>query len=238
MTWLEISIIVVTIIAASALQASIGFGMGMLAAPVIALIDPTLLPGTIIMLAVVVTAIVAVRERAALDLRGAGWALVGRVPGSLVGAWLVAALPARGLSWLVALVVLGGVVMAFAGWRPVPGRLSLMSAGAASGVMGTATSIGGAPMALIWQGSHGPRLRGTMAAFFLVGSSISLVALVAVGAVSDGTLRFALWMIPAVLAGYVLSRYANRLLDRRRLRLTALTASAVGAVLLIAAQLT
>lgn len=238
MTWLEISIIVVTIIAASALQASIGFGMGMLAAPVIALIDPTLLPGTIIMLAVVVTAIVAVRERAALDLTGAGWALIGRVPGSLVGAWLVAVLPARGLAWLVALVVLGGVAMAFAGWKPVPGRLSLMSAGAASGVMGTATSIGGAPMALIWQGSHGPRLRGTMAAFFLVGSSISLVALVAVGAVSDGTLKFALWMIPAVLLGYVLSRYANRVLDRGRLRLTALTASAVGAVLLIAAQLT
>ena len=116
MTWLEISIIAVTLIAASALQASIGFGMGMLAAPVIGLIDPTLLPGSIIMLAVVVTAMVAVRERAALDVRGAGWALVGRIPGSLAGAWLVAVLPAQGLAWLVALVVLGGVILAFAGW--------------------------------------------------------------------------------------------------------------------------
>ena len=237
MSWLEISIIAVTIIAASALQASIGFGMGMLAAPVIGLIDPTLLPGSIIMLAVVVTAMVAVRERAALDLRGAGWALVGRIPGSLAGAWLVAVLPAQGLAWLVALVVLGGVVLAFAGWAPVPGRLALISAGAASGVMGTTTSIGGAPMALIWQRSHGPRLRGTMAAFFLVGSSISLVALVAVGAVTRPTVTLALWMIPAVLVGYVLSRYANRLLDHRRLRLVALGVSTLGAVLLIGAQI-
>ena len=237
MSWLEISIIAVTIIAASALQASIGFGMGMLAAPVIGLIDPTLLPGSIIMLAVVVTAMVAVRERAALDLTGAGWALVGRIPGSLAGAWLVAVLPAQGLAWLVALVVLGGVILAFAGWAPVPGRLALISAGAASGVMGTTTSIGGAPMALIWQRSHGPRLRGTMAAFFLVGSSISLVALVAVGAVTRPTVTLALWMIPAVLVGYVLSRYANRLLDHRRLRLVALGVSTLGAVLLIGAQI-
>ena len=237
MSWLEISIIAVTLIAASALQASIGFGMGMLAAPVIGLIDPTLLPGSIIMLAVVVTAMVAVRERAALDVTGAGWALVGRIPGSLAGAWLVAVLPAEGLAWLVALVVLAGVVLAFAGWAPVPGRLSLISAGAASGVMGTTTSIGGAPMALIWQRSHGPRLRGTMSAFFLVGSSISLVALVAVGAVTRQTVTLALWMVPAVLLGYLLSRYANRLLDHRRLRLVALGVSTLGAVLLIGAQL-
>ncbi|MGY4858945.1 sulfite exporter TauE/SafE family protein [Cryobacterium sp. AP23] len=237
MSWLEISIIAVTLIAASALQASIGFGMGMLAAPVIGLIDPTLLPGSIIMLAVVVTAMVAVRERAALDLKGAGWALVGRIPGSLAGAWLVAVLPAEGLAWLVALVVLGGVILAFAGWAPVPGRISLISAGAASGVMGTTTSIGGAPMALIWQRSHGPRLRGTMSAFFLVGSSISLVALVAVGAVTRQTVSLALWMIPAVLVGYLLSRYANRLLDHRRLRLVALSVSTLGAVMLIGAQL-
>jgi uncharacterized membrane protein YfcA len=236
-SWLELSIIAVTLIAASALQASIGFGMGMLAAPVIGLIDPTLLPGSIIMLAVVVTAMVAVRERAALDVRGAGWALVGRIPGSLAGAWLVAALPAQGLAWLVALVVLAGVILAFAGWAPVPGRLSLISAGAASGVMGTTTSIGGAPMALIWQRSHGPQLRGTMSAFFLVGSSISLVALVAVGAVTRQTVNLALWMIPAVLLGYLLSRYANRLLDHRRLRLVALSVSTLGAVLLIGAQL-
>jgi len=236
-SWLELSIIAVTLIAASALQASIGFGMGMLAAPVIGLIDPTLLPGSIIMLAVVVTAMVAVRERAALDVKGAGWALVGRIPGSLAGAWLVAALPAQGLAWLVAVVVLGGVVLAFAGWAPVPGRLSLISAGAASGVMGTTTSIGGAPMALIWQRSHGPQLRGTMSAFFLVGSSISLVALVAVGAVTRQTVNLALWMIPAVLLGYLLSRYANRLLDHRRLRLVALGVSTLGAVLLIGAQL-
>ena len=39
------------ILLASALQASIGFGIGMLAAPIVALVDPGLIPGTLIMVA-------------------------------------------------------------------------------------------------------------------------------------------------------------------------------------------
>src|SRR5690348_7608892 len=56
------------VMVASCLQASIGFGIGMLAAPVIALVDPRLIPGTLIMIATVVTLIVVVREREDIDL--------------------------------------------------------------------------------------------------------------------------------------------------------------------------
>ena len=49
------ALVAAAVVLASALQASIGFGMGMLAAPVVALVDPGLLPGTLVMLAFVVT---------------------------------------------------------------------------------------------------------------------------------------------------------------------------------------
>jgi len=78
------------IMLASALQASIGFGIGMLAAPVVAIVDPGLIPGTLIMVAALVTLIVVVREREDIDLHGTGWALVGRVPGTIAGALLLA----------------------------------------------------------------------------------------------------------------------------------------------------
>jgi len=237
MMWWQIAVIAAVVVVAAALQGSIGFGLGMLVAPVVAVIDPTVLPGIVIIIAIVVTAIVAIRERSSLDLSGAGWALVGRVPGSIAGAWLVSVLPASGLAWSVALVVLVGVGLSLTGWSPLPTRASLITAGAASGVMGTATSIGGAPMALIWQRSEGPRLRGTMAAFFLVGSLISLALLIAFGTITPATLSLALWLLPAALAGYALSRFTNRLLTRRRLRAAALAASAFGAIFVIVAQL-
>lgn len=233
MTVAEYAIIAVVIFLAACLQASTGFGMGMLAAPVIAMVDPALLPATLILLALLVTVLVTVRERQSLDLRGTGWALAGRIPGSFAGAWLVVVLSREGLAWAVAIVVLTGLVLAIRGWAPKPIRVNLIAAGAASGIMGTATSIGGPPMALVWQGHQGPRLRGTMSAFFMVGSSISMVSLGLAGAVTPGMLTLALWMVPAVVAGYAASRFVNRFLNAARLKLLALGASALGSVLLV-----
>jgi uncharacterized membrane protein YfcA len=232
-TGAEYAVIAGIIFLAACLQASSGFGMGMLAAPVIAIIDPALLPATLILLALLVTVMVTVRERQSLDLRGTGWALAGRLPGSIVGAWLVAVSSKEGLAWVVVAVVLTGLVLAGRGWAPRPRRVNLIAAGAASGIMGTATSIGGPPMALVWQGHEGPRLRGTMSAFFMVGSIISMTMLWLAGAVTSHMLVLALWMVPAVIAGYAASRYVNRFLNPRRLRALALGASALGSVLLI-----
>lgn len=233
MTLGVLAVLAVTFFVAAALQGSIGFGLGLVAAPVIALVDPSLLPALVVMLATLVTLLVVLRERADLDVRGAAWALSGRIPGSVLGAWMVVALPARALAWLVAGSVLVGVSSAFLGWRPAPRRRNLALAGAFSGVMGTATSIGGAPMAIVWQGQPPARLRGTMSAFFLVGSLVSVALLVAAGTVTPVVLAAVLALSPAVVAGFLLSRWVNRLLDAARLRLVALTASAGGAVVLI-----
>lgn len=231
------SVMALAVLLASCLQASIGFGVGMLAAPVVALVDPALIPGTLIMVATLVTLIVTVREREDIDLRGTGWALAGRVPGTIAGAVLLAMLPPRALAILLAAVVLVGVVLTSAGWIPVARRRNVVLAGAASGLMGTATAIGGPPMALIWQRNSGARLRGTMSGFFLVGSVMSLVALALTGAVNGGTfVGFAL-LVPAAVLGYALSRHVNRLLDPTRLRWLAIGASTVGAVVLIGREL-
>lgn len=229
--------VAVAVLLASCLQASIGFGMGMLAAPVVAIVDPALIPGTLIMLATFVTLIVSVRERASIDLSGTKWALIGRVPGTIAGALLLAALPEKGLAVMLAAVVLLGVVLTSAGWVPAPRRRNVVLAGAASGLLGTSTSIGGPPMALVWQRNSGARLRGTMSGFFLVGSLMSLVALWFTDAVSAHTLMSFAVLAPATVVGYALSRYVNRFLHPARLRWLAIAVSALGAVVLIVRQL-
>lgn len=231
------SVIAIAVLMASCLQGSIGFGMGMLAAPVVALVDPSLIPGTLIMLASLLTLMVVIRERAAIDVSGTGWALLGRVPGTIVGALLLTAIPERALAILIAAVVLGGVAVTSMGWVPAPRRRNLVLAGATSGVLGTATSIGGPPMALVWQRSSGAQLRGTMSGFFLIGSMLSLVMLAVTGSIGADTLRWFVLLIPVCLLGYALSRWANKLLNPQRQRWTAITVSAAGATLLILQQL-
>ena len=172
----------------------------MLAAPIVALVDPGLIPGTLIMVAMVVTLIVVIREREDIDLHGTGWALVGRVPGTIAGALLLAMLPHRALAILLAGVVLGRrrahqLRLDSRAAR----RRNVVLAGAASGVLGTATAIGGPPMALVWQRNTGARLRGTMSGFFLVGSVMSLAALAATGAIDGRTLWGFAVLVPAAV---------------------------------------
>lgn len=227
------AVVSVAVLFASCLQASIGFGMGMLAAPIVAIVDPSLIPGTLIMLAAAVTLAVAVRERTAIDFAGTGWALVGRVPGTVLGGLLLLAIPERALAILIGCVVLFGVALTSLGWVPVPRPRTLMLAGATSGVLGTATAIGGPPMALVWQGNSGPALRGTMSGFFLVGSILSIAVLTVTGAVHADTVRTFAMLIPAIVGGYVLSRYVNGWLTPARQRWTAIGMSVAGATALI-----
>src|SRR3546814_6152513 len=114
------AVMAIAVLFASCLQGSIGFGMGMLAAPVVAIVDPGLVPGTLIMLATLLTLMVVIKERGAIDVSGAGWALLGRVPGTIAGALLLAAIPENTLAILIAVVVLGGVAVTGVGWGNAP----------------------------------------------------------------------------------------------------------------------
>ncbi|MFI6694296.1 sulfite exporter TauE/SafE family protein [Streptomyces sp. NPDC050433] len=216
-------------------QVSIGFGLGLLAAPVIALVAPSLVP-VVLLLSTAVTAAVLLLDRGHVDLRGAGWALFGRVPGVIAGAALVALLPARWLALCVAAVVVVGVVASVRGFRPAPTRRAVVLAGMASGLMGTATSIGGPPMALVWQRLTGPELRSTMSGFFLAGSVMSLVALTAVGAVHADSLRYSALLAPAAAGGLLLARPLSDKLDVGRARTVATVLAVLGAALLTVRQ--
>lgn len=217
------------------LQVSIGFGLGLLAAPVIALVTPGLVP-VVLLLATAVTASVLLMDRAHVDLRGAGWALLGRVPGVIAGAALVVLLPTRWLALCVSAVVVVGVVASVRGFRPAPTRRAVVLAGMASGLMGTATSIGGPPMALVWQRMKGPELRSTMSGFFLAGSLMSLVALTAVGAVHTDSLRYSALLAPAAAAGVLLARPLSDRLNAGRTRSVATVLAVAGATLLTVRQ--
>ncbi|MEU1483039.1 sulfite exporter TauE/SafE family protein [Streptomyces sp. NPDC005752] len=232
----EFALLCVTVGVGALLQVSIGFGLGMIAAPVFSLVDPALAPAAVLLLAGGVTATGLLRERGRADLRGCGWALLGRVPGVLAGTLLVVALPARHLALLIAGVVLAGVAVSMAGYVPRQRRSTVVLAGMASGLMGTATSVGGPPMAMVWQRRRGPELRATMSAFFLAGSLMSLAALTAAGAVGAHALRGAVLLAPAAVAGVLLSRQLTHRLNARRTRVAATALAIAGASVLVVQQ--
>ena len=214
-------------------QGSVGFGMGYVAAPLLVLINPMLVPGPVIFAALALTGLMTWREHQAIDFRGLRWALVGRVIGTVPAAALLATLPPKGLALTFGILVLLAVAMSVSGLRLKPKPANLLGAGTLSGFMGTTVAIGGPPVALIYQDSDGPRLRGTLSGYFTVGATVSLIALAIVGRFGRHELTAALALVPGSIIGFFASIRFAKILDRGYTRKAVLVLSALSGLAVI-----
>ncbi|HXV92025.1 MAG TPA: sulfite exporter TauE/SafE family protein [Pseudonocardia sp.] len=222
------------VVAAGALvQGTVGFGMALLAAPLLAVLDPAFVPVPLLVLALTHAVLTFGRENSDTDWRGVGWAMLGRLPGTAAGVLAVAALSARAFSAVVALTVLACAALSVLRWRLRPTPAALVTAGAFSGAAGTASSIGGPPVALLYQNERGPRVRATLAAYFVLGTILSIASLAAAGQVTADNLRTGALLVPFMIAGFLLSGPARRLLDRGWTRPAVVGLAAAGAFALL-----
>ena len=222
----------------SALQGSVGFGLALVAAPVLVLIDPSLVPGPLLFCGLVLTVLMSYRERQAMDVSGLKWGILGRLPGTFVAVVVLTNVPKKELTLILGAFVLFAVALSASGLHISPTMWTLLSAGALSGFMGTTASIGGPPIALLYQNVPGARLRSTLSGYFALGTTISLLALAAVGRFGRDEFWSALALLPGVLIGFVLSTRTRQLFDQGYTRAAVLTVSAVsGAIVILRALL-
>jgi uncharacterized membrane protein YfcA len=225
-------LVVATLIVAlgALVQGSIGFGLNVVGAPLLVLVDTRFVPGPTLVAALVLTLLVYVRERGSVDARGFWWIFAGRIPASVGAAFLVSALPPRGIAFALSGIVLIAVVVSVAGWHVKRTPTNLVAGGAVSGVFSTLSSVGGPPIAMLYQDATGSELRGTLAAVFAIGAVVSIGLLAAVGHFGMREIDLSLELVPGVCIGFACSRFANRFLDRRSLRGPVLILCAISAI--------
>lgn len=224
--------ILAAVVVGATIQGAIGFGMNLVAVPVLALAAPETLPVGAILLGVPISLSMVRHERTAVDRRGIGWIVVGRLPGSIVGAAIVGAASTDQLKGVVGIVVLALVVLSVVA-PPVPvRRATQVGAGAVSGITGTAAGIGGPPVALLYQHSPGPIMRSTLAASFFVGTVLSLSVLGVFGSIGRDGLVVGAVSAPFVIVGTRAGRRVHAVLDAGWLRPVVLVFS-MGAALLV-----
>ncbi len=204
---------VVVVFVGATVQASIGIGLGMIASPMLALADTDFIPAAIMLAVLPLTFTIAWVDRQHIEKRDVGFALIGRVPGTIAGALVVAALSDRVLAVMVAASVLVAVVASITGRLFRPTDRALVVAGLASGFAGTTTGVGGPPMALTYQNSDPATMRATISAFFSIGSLLSIGALTLAGEIGRRQLQLTALILPGVVLGVVTSR---RIKDRLR----------------------
>ena len=170
------AVIAAAVLLGSIVQSAVGLGVGLVAAPVTALLEPSLMPGALLMVAVLMPCLTLVFDHHDIDWPGLG--LVAAGPGGRhrrrrVGGHALLATRARHRDRR------RGPGRRAATWRASRCRSTgtLSVAGFASGITGTATSIGGPPIAIVYQHRPAREIRTTMAVYFLIGAALSLVAL-------------------------------------------------------------
>lgn len=235
---LPLAALAALIVLAAALHRLGGQGFGTVVAPFAALLAPAHVPATVLLLGVVVTAL-----GAGFDLKGVrpgeiAWAAAGRLAGTVPAVAVVGAVAGSPLLGpAVAAMILLGVGLSLAGLTLRKTRGTLLAAGVLSGFMGTLTSVGAAPMGLIYQNEAAKAARATLNAFFLLGVLFSVGGLAVSGLVTREHLLLALLLSPLVLLGFRLAGPLARRTEALPLKPAALGLATLGAVLLIVKSL-
>ncbi len=227
----------VAVFLGAVVQGSVGFGLGLVGVPVLTMLDPAVMPGAMQVVNMTLPLFTLAVEWRRVDWRGLGFALLGRLPGSVVGAVIVVYVSIHALSVFVAVMVLAAVGLTARAVSLPRNGVTITSAGFVSGITGTATGIGGPPVALVYQTAKGPQIRATLAMFFFLGAAQSIVILALVDHLPARALTTGAALLVPMILGFLVSGPLRRHLDQGKVRVAILAVAAASALGLIGVTL-
>ncbi len=234
LAWQAVVLVGLVTMLGAYVQAVVGLGLGLLGAPVIALVEPSLVPVLTLWLALLISGLNLLGEHEHVDWRSTAWSLPARVPGTVIGAWLVATFTEQQIGVALAVMVLLAVALSVHTVDVPVTPVTLATAGLLAGATGTATSIGGPPIALLYQRTEPRVARATMSVFFFVGVILSLVGLAVSGSLGREPSLLALALAPGVVVGYVVGRRTRGMVDQGVFRWAVLVVCTLSALALLA----
>jgi uncharacterized membrane protein YfcA len=192
---MDFTIAILVVFVGSYVQTSIGFGLALIAAPILFFINPDFVPAAVTVSALTLSLAISHSHRHHISFKGLKFAIMGRVPGTVAGGTLLLWVDQRTLAlWLgISVVFAVALTLKRIAFRPTP-RV-LFSAGFLSGFMGTGSSIGGPPMALVLQ---------------------TMLAVVDRFGLQE--IKLSLPLMPATLLGYWLAMKTLHLISHQHLR--------------------
>ncbi|HVN54557.1 MAG TPA: sulfite exporter TauE/SafE family protein [Anaerolineaceae bacterium] len=219
------------------LQGVTGLGLNLFASPILMMVHPRFIPGPILMGALLLTALMLLRDRSSIDFRGVGWMTAGMLPGTYLAGRLLPIISLNALSILLGCLVLAGVGLSFWGVKFPGYAWVLFLAGFISGVGTILASIGGPPVALVNQDLEPRKLRGTLSGYFILSGFVGLMLLIPAGRIGPTELGLSIWVLLGVVVGFLSSGFLLSKMDARITRIVLLILSALSALILIVQQI-
>lgn len=214
----------------AAAQAVTGFGFSLICVPLLALIagPHAAVVGSSIV-ALLLSTMTVLQDRREIRHRTAAGILLAALLGLPLGLLALATLPARELTVVIALVVLGFTVMIWRGLRLGGGRATVVTVGVLCGALTTSTGMNGPPLVAAFQAmDYPPRaFRGTLGAILLGIGVLGVGGFAVTGQLTHPAALIALVGTPAVAAGWYLGDMVFRRVSGPGFRRIVLVALAV-----------
>jgi uncharacterized membrane protein YfcA len=230
-------LIVLVVVLGAAVQSMVGLGLNLVSAPIVTLLEPSLVPELPLVLAVILPGLTLAHSRAEIDWRGLGWLMPSRVPGTVLGVLLLGWISTRTLGIAVGVMVLLAVLLTARAIELPMTRSSLSTAGFVAGVAGTTTSIGGPPVALLYQHRPPQEIRSTLAVFFTLGALVSLTAIGIGGGLEWRAVVLGVVLAPVLLLGTLVGVRLQGIFPDRATRFAVLGICAASALVLLVRSL-
>ncbi|MGI1944287.1 sulfite exporter TauE/SafE family protein [Shewanella glacialipiscicola] len=213
-------------------QSLIGFGLAVVASPLLYIVDPQLVPGPVIAMGFTISLLTLMRERGHLEFNGLQYALIGRVPGGFIGASLLLFAPQPILGLSIAAIVAVAVILSLYKFSLPVNKKTLFGAGVISGIFGNIAAIGGPPMAILLAGKDASQFRAALSAFFIFSSAIAMSILAITGLLEWKHLWLSLMLIPSVVVGYLVSGRLVGRVDKDKTKMATLILCSISALVL------
>ncbi|MCL1091717.1 sulfite exporter TauE/SafE family protein [Shewanella profunda] len=213
-------------------QSLIGFGLAVVATPLLYIVDPQLVPAPVIAMGFSIALLTLVRERGHLEFNGLQYALIGRVPGGFIGASLLLFAPQPILGLSIAAIVAIAVILSLYKFSLPVNKKTLFGAGIISGIFGNIAAIGGPPMAILLSGKDASQFRAALSAFFIFSSMIALSILAVTGLLEVKHLWLSLMLLPSVILGYLVAGKLVGRVDKDKTKMATLVLCSISALVL------
>ncbi|NMP32720.1 sulfite exporter TauE/SafE family protein [Thalassotalea sp. M1531] len=233
LTFTIILLINVVVFLGSLLQGLIGYGVGMFCAPLLFLINPSLVPAPLILISTVLTILMMVRDKSHLQFDQIAWAMKGGFIGVVLAGLVLKVTTKDQFELFFGLLILCAVIISLLGFKPKVNKKTNLIAGFSSGFMGALTAVGGPPIALLYQNGAIKNIVANLTAFFLFLNFVAIVTFAAIGQITTDTLIVVVVAIPGVVLGLFISTKAQGIVKAHLARRWILALSAITAVITI-----
>ena len=214
-------------------QGSFGMGGSVVTVPLMGLVNFALVPVPALFAALGRTLMILRRDLQGLDRKGLRPILAGVLPGSLIGAIIIANLSDKAVVVVASVLVLIAIGASVRGWRINDTSVTRFVIGTASGTMSSVAAVAGPVIALFYLDAKNNVIRATMSFFFIATNSLSLIFLAVVGKIHPQQLLISLEILPGALAGFFVSSKSLRSIDKRSIRPAIYLVAAISAFIAI-----